>query len=345
MRVKKAIIPQPYASMIMSGSIQILKNEFGSLNLYDRIYIYATEMDKGFENGLDFTNPVHQILYNELLKGNIENKKFKTNVFLGYVYPSVSGEVLEWININRCEDYIFIRKPHILKHSIKNYNISEERLLEFETTPFFRRSIKHEIYYEKIYEESKDGWKEKIERVSELVIPISIRVWKILNKSHHYIPALCETSEVIKNIPYVSISDWENNKGLDRLKFKYKDKCLYGIFNSSPWYNYSFVEKGEPCSYTRFDLCFITDNQHVFNDISNDSFYHFGIFNDLFNPHQAFNLNDYIIEEENDYTISKKKQDKIAKLKIKEIKEEPKSQSVWAISIPMGGMNRWRRKR
>ena len=114
--MKKLKLSQPYASMVISGTLEAVPNIWGDVKYGEKIFIYADNVDKDFENGLDYNKALHRKVFNEMFLGNIPDSLFNTEDFLrpkimymeiqtdnekdGYPFPCFSYDIGDKIVLN-----------------------------------------------------------------------------------------------------------------------------------------------------------------------------------------------------------------------------------------------------
>lgn len=121
----KIKLPQPYASLVVSGVMNTLPIPFfDDLAKGQKVFIYALDFLEGFIEQIDYNKPKFRKLSNEIFLGNIPDNidEYPTHQFVGYV--KVSDELP--INELDCSEFgakIYITKPHRFTKMIVNYNV------------------------------------------------------------------------------------------------------------------------------------------------------------------------------------------------------------------------------
>ena len=117
--MKKLKITQPYASMIVAGVLKEIKNIWDNTSIGERIYIYAEDIDREFNEGLNYENPFHRYVYNQMFLGNIPDKIFPCKKYIGWV--EVKG-------INYEANELSVSSPRIFIKPCIYFNTSETEL-------------------------------------------------------------------------------------------------------------------------------------------------------------------------------------------------------------------------
>lgn len=109
--MRKLKLPQPYASMVMSGALDIVPDLWGDVKYEEKIFIYADEVAKEFNDGLDYSKEIHRKVFNEMTLGNIPDAEFEVMTFLGYVIVHCAGTPFRYWSENIYRG-VFVKSPH-----------------------------------------------------------------------------------------------------------------------------------------------------------------------------------------------------------------------------------------
>lgn len=199
--------------MVVSGVIDVIPNEWNEPIMHgEKIFVYATELDEQFDGGLDFTNPLHQKVWNEIAFGNLPDEIYTTNAFIGYVKIGLTGSSVQY-NLYESERLCFVNCPHLFDKPFRNANISLSELDVFKANP--------------------TRVKRMIHRGNVLTVPVGKDIWEHLKAGHYRYPLILWEQYMSKIIPPVGSLDFDNEITIvnfthhfRKLSFDCSEACL-----------------------------------------------------------------------------------------------------------------------
>lgn len=235
--MKKLKLPQPYASMVIAGTLQTLPNVWRNVKYGEKIFIYADDMDKELRDGLDYTKPLHRKIYNESFLGNISDDDFPTQKFIGYVRVYHTGVVQEgWIKNQQSS--LFVTCPHKLNTFIEGFNCDDNYLDNAPSRQVTLRAIER--------------------KGAELYVPVGKSIWQRLKDPEECV-GVCMFWESYMNAfsnAYFSLGN-EDIEDITDIHFKYNKNSISfltdGYVGELPAPEYS---TGELVSLLSFNLCY-----------------------------------------------------------------------------------------
>lgn len=209
----KIKLPQPYASMVVSGVMKTLPIPFfDDIAIGQKIFIYATEYLEGFIDQIDYSLPKYRKLHNEIFLGNIPNdvEKYPTNQFVGYVIVSKERELDGW-DYDGIGTKIFVNNAHRFTKRIENYSMSLSSLESVSATLVKPRKMRLR---------RKD---------MRLIVQVGESTWNDLHDSEElpYISMFWE-DYMAKYVPslYTFFQDYEDEIEVHDIQFQYGDECM-----------------------------------------------------------------------------------------------------------------------
>lgn len=204
--MRKLKLPQPYASMVIAGTLKTIPDIWGDVEYNEKIFIYADGVDKEFENGLDLDNEMHQKVFNEMFYGNIPDETFIVDAYLGYVFVTHTGDLMEeWFK--RTDRFLFVNCAHEFDEPICNFDTKIKELVD---APAHRTKIRRM---------RREG--------DTLMVPVGEYTWNILRDKNDYknVYMFWESymSEIVQ--PLLSMEDDDRNE-IEDIYFKYKNHTM-----------------------------------------------------------------------------------------------------------------------
>lgn len=130
--MRKIRLPQPYAQMVACGALKSIPNVFDDIKKLEKVYIFADDFEDKYRSGLDFDNELHQRIWNEMTLGNIPDKTYSYNCFIGYVIVSAEEESEDnWMA--NCDKYLKTKVAKEFKEYIDNFECPDSILQEAKT--------------------------------------------------------------------------------------------------------------------------------------------------------------------------------------------------------------------
>ncbi len=216
--MKKIKLRQPYASMVISGALEVIPNIWDDVEYNEKIFIYADKVGKDCNNGLDPFNKLHRKAFNEMFLGNIpdsmlssifgadfSDEDFKTGAFLGYVSVYHSGEVIKYWS-NKSEEELFVSHPHEFKQKIEDFDSDFATLESAHSCPIKTKRMAR-----------KDN---------RLYVPVGKYVWNMLHSDDGYENVVMFHEQYMNKIVprmYMEEIDWERIK---MVTFRYKNSII-----------------------------------------------------------------------------------------------------------------------
>lgn len=161
--MRKIKIEQPFASMIMCGSLQTIPDKWGDVKIGEKILIYAGDISTSYlHSAFDCGSELDRKYSNEVFFGNISGDTYSVNEYLGYVTVASEGNATEGWPIGT-EKFIYVRKPYEFEEKIECFNEDVLKLDKLRAHPFQRKVMKRdgEILYVPVGE---SGWNEVRDR-------------------------------------------------------------------------------------------------------------------------------------------------------------------------------------
>lgn len=127
--MKKLKLSQPYASMVISGSLQTIPNIWGNCKYGEKIFIYAEDLDSEYSKEPDFSKTLHRKVYNDIFLGNLPDNlnDLPTHKYIGYVRIFHTGILQEGWGENQ-QSTLFIAYPYRFTNYIDDFNTNESEL-------------------------------------------------------------------------------------------------------------------------------------------------------------------------------------------------------------------------
>ena len=120
--MRKLRLEQPFASMVMCGSLQTIPDKWGDVKVGEKIFIYADKMSKEFfQSPFDYGSEIDRKYSNETFFGNLPDSEYKIKEYLGYVTVSAIGATTEGWPIGT-DKSLFVARPFEFEQSIEDYN-------------------------------------------------------------------------------------------------------------------------------------------------------------------------------------------------------------------------------
>lgn len=204
--MKKLILSQPYASLVIGGILQTLPNEWNDLKYGEKIFIYADNIDKNYLNGLDYSKASDRRIFNEMFLGNIPDGDFPTHQYIGFVKVYHTGIVQkDWLK--DLQSSIFVSFPYKLCECIENYECEDNRL---ENARARRVHLK------------------KIQKVgSDLYVPVCKNIWHRLHNLEECVNVCMFWEDYMSSFTLGCFS-LDNNyiEEVDEVHFQYNNKTI-----------------------------------------------------------------------------------------------------------------------
>lgn len=211
--MKKIKLNQPYASMVMSGALEVIPNIWDDVKYGEKILIYADEVAEEFKDGLDFHKEFHQKVYNEMVLGNIPDETFITGVFLGYVMVYHTGRFTKYWSKDT-DRFLFVNNPHKLDLSIEDYS---QEFCDFDNLKFKQVTTK------------------RMKRNGHiLTVPVGEDIWNQLRNKDTYKDVFLFWENYMKEIVPFEIwnnSETNDSEPIDTIQFEYQKKSVKFITN------------------------------------------------------------------------------------------------------------------
>lgn len=206
--MKKIRLNQPYASMVMSGTLEVIPNIWDDVRYGEKILIYADEVAEEFKDGLDFHKELHQKVYNGMVLNNIPDETFITGAFLGYVMVYHTGRFTKYWS-GDIDKFLFVNSPHKLDLSIEDYS---KEFCDFDSLKFKRVTTK------------------RIKRSGHiLTVPVGEDTWNQLRDKDTYKDVFLFWENYMTDIVPFEVwndSGTEDHDPIDIIKFEYQKKSI-----------------------------------------------------------------------------------------------------------------------
>lgn len=234
--MRKLKLPQPYASMVVSGTLEVIPDIWGDVKYGEKIFIYADNIAEDFKNGLNYSKALHQKVFNEMFLGNIPDNIFVSEAFLGYVIVHNTGRLTQYWPKD-IERFLFVTTPHKFKFPIDDYSTNFHDLENIQSEFVKNKKIKRNGHL--------------------LIVPVGKNVWNQLRDKKAYKNLyLFWENYMNKIVP----SEWgaEDEEPIDLIKFEHQHTSIMFDTNcSTGWtipalFNDGINDKG--VSIFNFDL-------------------------------------------------------------------------------------------
>lgn len=201
--MKKIKLPQPYAQMVACGALGSIPNIFEETKKLEKVFVFAEDFDDIDDKGLDFDNELHQRIWNEMTLGNIPDKTFFTDCFIGYVIVSSEEEVKDkWMQDT--EKYLKVKVAKEFKTYIDNY----------ETTFSVLEAAK-----------VKSGGLRRMERNgSQLIVPVGKDAWNALKYKESLSKVFLFWEKYMSEITSFIFSNEDYEGEMTDIIFKYRNQ-------------------------------------------------------------------------------------------------------------------------
>lgn len=145
--------------MVVCGALGSIPNIFEDTKRLEKVFVFAEDFDDIDGQGLNYDNELHQRVWNEMTLGNIPDRSFSFDCFIGYVIVSSEEEVEDkWLPDT--EKYLKVKVAKEYKTYVDNY----------ETTFSVLEAAK-----------VKSGGLRRMERNgSQLIVPVGRETWNAL---------------------------------------------------------------------------------------------------------------------------------------------------------------------
>lgn len=244
--MRKLKLPQPYASMLIAGTLKTIPGMWGDVEYNEKIFIYADGVDKEFENGLDLDKEMHQKVFNEMFYGNIPDETFIVDAYLGYIFATHIGETRE-DRFKRADRFLFVKSAHEFDTPIDNFETNLKDLMDAPAhSPKIRRMRR---------------------KGDTLMVPVGEYTWNMLKDKNEYkkVYMFWESymSEIVQ--PLFSMEDDDRND-IETIYFKYKNQTM--VFSTNFEVGEDIVgDKKHQYFIFRFDLdCRVTSCETDFKE-------------------------------------------------------------------------------
>ncbi len=302
--MKKIKLPQPYAQMVVCGALGSIPNIFEDTKRLEKVFVFAEDFDDINDQGLNFDNDLHQRVWNEMTLGNIPDRIFSTDCFIGYVIVSAE-EVAEDQWMPDTEKYLKVKVAKEYKTYVENY----------ETTFSVLEAAK-----------VKSGGLRRMERNrSQLIVPLGREAWNALKYRETLNQVFLFWEQYMSKITPFLFSEELDEEEMTDIIFKYRNQTkrfeAYTAGSNVKTLEILIEEKGKKKykSYFTFD----------FNlERINKGYYYEEI------PSQPQGK---IVFEESQAGIDRDEETEFER-------RDYRNPWPRFISTPMGGMNKWRRR-
>lgn len=127
----KLKVPQPYASLLVSGTVRTLLADINidkGLRIGETIFVYATDFPATFD-GINTEIPIDRKVFNEIFLGNLPDniEDYPINTFVGHVSVAQFSNLCN-VKSKHCRATIPINSIHKFKKVINEFNTSFEVL-------------------------------------------------------------------------------------------------------------------------------------------------------------------------------------------------------------------------
>lgn len=201
--MKKIKLPQPYAQMVVCGALGSIPNIFEETKRLEKVFVFAEDFDDINDKGLDFDNKLHQRVWNEMTLGNIPDKTFSTDCFIGYVIVSSEEEVKDkWKQDT--EKYLKVKVAKEFKTYVEN----------FETTFSVLEAAK-----------IKSGGLRRMDRNgSQLIIPVGRETWNAFKYKETINQVFLFWEQYMSEITPFLLANKDDDDEMTDIIFKYRNQ-------------------------------------------------------------------------------------------------------------------------
>lgn len=211
--MKKLKLSQPYASMVISGTLEAVPNIWGDVKYGEKIFIYADNVDKDFENGLDYNKALHRKVFNEMFLGNIPDSLFNTEVFLGYVIVGYTGEVIQYWS-DELKKFLFVTDPHKFETPVDDYSTDLHDLYDAKSRLVKTRRI--------------------TKRNRRMIVPVGDDAWNQLRDEKEYKHSFLFWEDYMKSLVQYPWMD-ADEEDIYLIKFEHQKKSITFSTNEPRW--------------------------------------------------------------------------------------------------------------
>lgn len=303
--MKKIILPEPFASMVIIGALDFIPNEWEDIKIGEKIFIYAKGTHKDFQNEFKVLNIYHRKVYNEMFFGNLPNVLDEEGKFIGYVQvkEKKTGNI-EWSEFSN--SILEVHNNFKFKYPVYNYNADFTSL------------------------ETVSGNKVKLKRMrvdrKKLIVPVGIEEWQQLNANIGCANLSIPYEEYMDKIfPTFNIfGDYDEDDEITEIYFERNGKK---VKYESSGVSKSFISKKEWNGNLFFTLNFHLESQDFGTYVVPTN-------TDNFDPEE------YKQNKKLEKLQEKEEEENWSPF----YPGEATVKSVKTISIPLGGMTNWKRK-
>lgn len=239
--MRKLKLPQPYASMVVSGALETIPDMWGDVQYEEKIFIYADNVTEDFKDGLNFKIPSHRKVFNEMTLGNIPDNEYTVGAFLGYVTIAHCGTFIKYWQ-KETDRFLFIKNPRRFINPIEDYSINFHDFDDVKSYSVKTNRIKRE------------GGK--------LIVPVGKGTWNLLGNREEYRNVFLFWENYMEKIFSIWSSlitnDEEIDEGVSDVEFKFNGKSMMFCTDGNVGQSFrSYVEDENKKSYLdtlEFDL-------------------------------------------------------------------------------------------
>ena len=241
--MRKIILDQPFASMVICGTLQTIPDKWGDIKIGEKILVYAGDISKEYlHSQFDCGSELDRKYSNEIFLGNIPDTTYKVNEYLGYVTVTAHGTTTEGWPLNT-EKYIYVCKPYEFEQKIDNYNEDILKLDNLPAHPFQRNIMKR--------------------KGDELIIPVGESGWNAIRDKEHFKDTFVFWEDYMNRIipsPWNPKRTEEHEGPICRVFFVHKNQevifetNLFEGVSESGWSERHYIKNGEDHRVETFEF-------------------------------------------------------------------------------------------
>lgn len=237
--MKKIRLPQPYAQMVVCGALSSIPNIFKDTKRLEKVFVFAEEFEDIDDQGLNFDNGLHQRVWNEMKLGNIPDRTFSIDCFIGYVIVSTEEEADDkWRSV--AEKHLKVKVAKEFKTYVEAY----------ETTFPVLEAAK-----------VKSSGLRRMERNgNQLIVPVGRETWNALKYKETIDQVFLFWEQYMSEITPLLFSNEDDDDEMTDIIFKYRNQTkrfeAYGAGSNIKTLDVLIDKKGKKVykNYFTFDF-------------------------------------------------------------------------------------------